>query len=73
MLGFLKGLFFQPKKQKTEQKKVYHFILLYENENGHFCTFRTYATTYQGAKAELFRQNVGRQLSNISLKSKNLQ
>jgi len=47
--------------------------LLYENENGHFCTFRTYATTYQGAKAELLRQNQGRQLSNISLKSKNLQ
>lgn len=75
MLGLLKRLFLQPQKQKRQgdTKEVYHFILLYENQNGHSCTFRTYSSTYQGAKNELLRQNQGRQLSNISLKSKNLQ
>lgn len=76
MLGLLKRLFLQPQtKQKRQEvkKEMYHFILLYENENGHSCTFRTYSGTYQSAKAELLRQNQGRQLSNISLKSKNLQ
>lgn len=74
MFGFIKGLFLQPSpRQKTEKVKMYHFILLYENENGHSCTFCTYSSTYQGAKKALLRQNHGRQLSNISLKSKNLQ
>jgi len=76
MLGLFKRLFLQPQtKQKTEQVKnqIYHFILLYENENGHSCTFRTYSANYEGAKKELLRQNEGREISNISLKSKNLQ
>ena len=76
MLNILKRLFLQPKtKQKTQKakKEIYHFILLYENENGHSCTFRTYSANYEGAKKELLRQNEGREISNITLKSKNLQ
>ena len=76
MLGLFKRLFLQPQtKQKTEQVKnqIYHFILLYDNENGHSCTFRTYSANYAGAKKELLRQNEGREISNITLKSKNLQ
>lgn len=76
MLGLFKRLFLQPQtKQKTEQVKnqIYHFILLYENENGHSCTFRTYSANYQGAKSELLRQYFDKKITNISLKSKNLQ
>ena len=76
MFKTILGLLLQPQtKQKRQEakKEMYHFILLYDNENGHSCTFRTYSSTYQGAKNELLRQNHGRQLSNISLKSKNLQ
>ena len=76
MLGLFKRLFLQPQtKQKTQEakKEMYYFILLYENENGHSCTFRTYSANYAGAKKELLRQNEGRGISNITLKSKNLQ
>lgn len=76
MFKTILGLFLQPQtKQKRQEakKEMYHFILLYDNENGHSCTFRTYAADYQAAKAELLRQNQGRKLFNISLKSKNLQ
>lgn len=76
MLGLLKRLILQPStKQKAEEtkKEVYHFILLYENENGHSCIFRTYAANYQGAKNELLAQNPNKKIRNISLKSKNLQ
>ena len=76
MFKTILGLFLQPQtKQKTDaaKKEMYHFILLYENENGHSCTFRTYSANYQGAKNELLRQNQGRKISNITLKSKNLQ
>lgn len=76
MLNILKGLFLQPQiKQKTQitKKEMYHFILTYENENGHFCTFRTYSENYQEAKNELLRQYPDKKITNISLKSKNLQ
>lgn len=73
MLGKLLGLFLQPSKQKEKSKEMYHFILLYENENGHFCVFRTYAANYQAAKGELLRQYPGKKITNISIKSKNLQ
>ena len=76
MIGKLLRLFLQPQiKQKTQatKKEMYHFILLYENENGHSCTFRTYSANYQGAKDELFRQYPDKKITNISLKSKNLQ
>ena len=69
-------LFLQPQiKQKTHatKKEMYHFILLYENENGHSCTFRTYAANYQAAKSELLGQYPNKKITNISLKSKNLQ
>ena len=76
MIGKLLRLFLQPQiKQKTQatKKEMYHFILLYQNENGHSCTFRTYSANYQGAKDELFRQYPDKKITNISLKSKNLQ
>lgn len=69
-------LFLQPKtKQKTQEKQnqVYHFILLYENENGHSCIFRTYAPNYQAAKSDLLAQYPEKKITNITLKSKNLQ
>jgi len=76
MLKTILGLFLQPQtKQKTQitKKEMYHFILTYENENGHFCTFRTYSANYQGAKNELLGQYPDKKITNISLKSKNLQ
>lgn len=73
MLGKLLGLFLQPKQQKGTKKEMYHFILLYENENGHSCVFRTYAANYQAAKSELLRQYPNKKITNISIKSKNLQ
>ena len=76
MLNILKRLFLQPDtKQKTQttKKEIYHFILLYENENGYSCTFRTYSANYQGAKNELLGQYPDKKITNISLKSKNLQ
>lgn len=76
MLKTILGLFLQPQtKQKTHgtKKEMYHFILLYENENGHSCTFRTYALNYQAAKSELLGQYPDKKITNISLKSKNLQ
>ena len=76
MIGKLLRLFLQPQtKQKTQatKKEMYHFILFYQNENGHSCTFRTYSANYQGAKDELFRQYPDKKITNISLKSKNLQ
>ncbi len=74
MLKTILGLFLQP-KQKTHatKKEMYHFILLYQNENGHSCTFRTYSANYQGAKNELLGQYPDKKITNISLKSKNLQ
>lgn len=74
MLNMLKRLFLQPKaKAKAMKKEKYHFILIYENENGHSCTFRTYSANYQGAKTELLRQYPDKKITNIFLKSKNLQ
>lgn len=76
MIAKLLRLILQPQtKQKTQEteKKIYHFILLYRNENGHSCTFRTYAANYQAAKTELLGQYPDKKITNISLKSKNLQ
>lgn len=76
MIDKLLRLFLQPQtKQKKEatKKEMYHFILIYENENGHSCTFRTYSANYQGAKNELLGQYPDKKITNISLKSKNLQ
>jgi tRNA A58 N-methylase Trm61 len=74
MLKLLQRLFLQPsKKQKQNVKKIYHYILTYANENGHYCTFRTYADSYEGAKKELNAQYIDKKISNISIKSKNIQ
>ena len=64
-------LFSQPQKQKC--KEMYHFILQYRNESGHLCEYRTYAPNYQAAKSELLRQYPNKTITNISIKSKNLQ
>lgn len=75
MLKLLKRIFLQPQtKQKNEiGDAMYHFILLYKNENGYSCTFRTYAPTYKAAKGQLLREYAGKKISDVSLKSKNLQ
>lgn len=76
MFGTILGLFLQPstkQKIKVMKNEMYHFILLYQNENGHSCTFRTYAANYQAAKTELLGQYPDKKITNISLKSKNLQ
>lgn len=76
MIDKLLRLFLQPntkQKQQELKKEMYHFILLYTNENGHSCTFRTYSANYQGAKNELLGQYPDKKITNISLKSKNLQ
>ena len=76
MFKTILGLFLQPQtKQKTEamKKEMYHFILLYENETGHSCIFRIYSANYQAAKSELLRQYPDKKITNITLKSKNLQ
>ena len=75
MIDKLLRLFLQPQtEQKTQatKKEMYHFILLYENEKGYSCTFRTYAANYQAAKSELLGQYPNKNITNISLKSKNL-